>query len=209
MKMAKIDYKVALASFVKAPKGRVPYIKIDDKFMGDSNLIIEFFKKNYGDPLDGTLTDEEKAQGLALQRMVEDHLYVIGAWLRWSDDSSWNYIRDVFKPYMPPVIGKFVLKKIRKEVLKHFSTHGVLEFDRAQVIEFAKSDIFAISKLLGKKNYFFGDKPTSSDALLYGFLAQQIFVPWDSPIKAYVMGFENLVQYCSRMKKQYWTQSLN
>src|SRR5436305_15197084 len=75
LRMTKVDYKVSQGSVLKAPKGRVPYIKIDDKFLGDSSLIIFELKKRFGDPLDQNLTSEQKALALSLQLMVENHLY--------------------------------------------------------------------------------------------------------------------------------------
>jgi glutathione S-transferase len=205
LRMAKIEYKTAVGNPFAAPKGKIPYVKIDDKVMGDSSLIILELKKKFGDPLDQHLTSEERARGLALQRLVEDHMYFATAWLRWSDAESWSHVRAVFKSLVPPVIGPLILLKIRRGFLKALWSQGTGRHTRDEIIQFAKEDLTALSVLLEEKPYFLGDRPTSFDATMYGFLIQQLWVPWGSPIKDHVRSLENLVAFCERMKKQYWS----
>ena len=76
---------------------------------------------------------------------------------------------------------------------------------REQIIQFAEKDLKAISVLLGDKEFFLGATPTSIDATMYGFLIQQIWVPWDSPLKQYALSLKNLTSYCERMKARYYS----
>jgi hypothetical protein len=130
LRMAKIEYRSAKASIVKAPKGRMPYVDIEGKLFGDSTLIINLLKEKFGDPLDCRLTSEQKAQSLLLQRTTEDHLLYSLAWLRWSDEESWFYVHAYFKKLMPPVIGAVIIKLMRKGMLKNLSSHGIGDHTR-------------------------------------------------------------------------------
>ncbi|PNA37210.1 glutathione S-transferase C-terminal domain-containing protein, partial [Pseudomonas sp. MPR-AND1A] len=73
-----------------------------------------------------------------------------------------------------------------------------------EIIQFAKDDITSLSHLLGDKVFFLGAIPTSIDACTYGFLVQQLYVPWEGPLTAHAKSFANLHSYCERMKNQYW-----
>jgi glutathione S-transferase len=204
LRMTKIDYKSAKADIMKAPNGRIPYITIDGKLIGDSTLIIQTLKERFGDPLDKNLSPEQKAQALLFQRLVENHFYYAMAWLRWSQEHSWKYVQAYFTPLMPPVIGRFIPKFIRKGMLKDMRTHGMGEHSREEIIKFANADLTALSISLGDKPFFLGDQPSSIDATLYGFLIQQLWIPWDCPVKQHGLSLKNLVSYCERMKQKFW-----
>lgn len=204
LRMTKLEYKVVAGNPIQAPKGKIPYISIDGKIMGDSGLIIEFLKEKYGDPLDKNLSDIEKAQALALRRMVEEHLYFAGAWFRWSLPESWEYVRKFFLTLLPPIIGPLILKKIKKDFMQNMHGQGMGRHTQEEILSLAKQDLKAISLLLGDKLFFLGDTPTSIDATMYGFLIQMIWVPWQSPIKEYALSLPNISTYCERMKKRYY-----
>jgi glutathione S-transferase len=205
LRMTGIEYQVKGGDVFAAPKGRIPYVQFEDQMMGDSTLIIQELKKRWGDKLDADLSPEQRAHALALQRLVEDHLYFCAAWLRWSDEASWKYVQEYFKKLMPPVVGRFIVPKIRKGMLKDLRTHGVGEHTRQEIIDFAKADLTALSDSLGKKNFFMGDQPTTLDATAYGFLVHLMEVPWDNPIKQHAWSLDNLAQYSKRMKEKYWS----
>ena len=205
LRMAKISYKTAPVNIMKAPKGRIPYVEMDGRLMGDSNLIIQSLKGRFGDPFDGGLTREQRAHALSIQSLTEDHLYFASAWLRWTDEESWKYVREVFRPMMPPLLGGMILKRIRKDFLKDLRSHGIGRHTREEVIEFAKSDLTALSDILGDKPYFLGDQATLIDATMYGFLIQHIWIPWDSELKRHTTSLKNILTYCERMKQQYWS----
>lgn len=204
LRMTGVDYKVKGADIRVAPKGRIPYVNINGKIMGDSTLIIDYLKEKHGDPLDANLSKEQKAQSLAIKGMVEDHLYFAAAWLRWTDEESLKHVRKVFFGFLPPVIGPLIFNLIRKDMVKIWKGQGTGMHKREDIIEFANRDLTAISDLLGDKPFFHGEEPTSIDAVLFGFLIQALWVPWDSEIKQHALAQKNLEPYCQRMKQKYW-----
>jgi glutathione S-transferase len=205
LRMTKIDYKTRGSDIFKAPKGRSPYISLDGEMIGDSTLIIQKLKERFGDPLDGGLSREKKTQAVLLQRLVEDHLLPNVAWLRWSNENSFRYLYDYFKALMPPVMGRLIVPLIRKGMLKNMRTHGVGDHTQQEIVDFAFTDLEAIANSLGDKKFFLGDEPTSIDAVMYGFLIQLMWVPWDCPVKKQALAQKNLVEFCERMKQRYWS----
>jgi glutathione S-transferase len=204
LRMANIEYRVKGADIKKAPKGRVPYIEVDGIRMGDTTLIIDYLKKKHGDHLDSELTEEQKALSLAVQSMVEERLYFAVAWLRWSDEKSFAYVREVFLKVFPPVIGHYIVKVIRKSFFNIVRAQGMGQHTREEIVEFAKRDLKSLSVLLGDRTFFNGEKPTTIDATLYGFLVHGMWVPWDNEVKEYTLSLKNLEAYCLRMEQRYW-----
>jgi glutathione S-transferase len=204
LRMAGIPYEVKQGSMARAPKGRIPYVKLGGQLLGDSALIIERLKQEHGDPLDARLTPEQRALAVAAQRLIEDHLYFAGAWLRWTSDAGWPYLCQAFRPMLPPLIGGAIMKRIRKAFIRHLQAHGMGQHSHAEILAFACQDITALSTLLGDRPFFLGDEPTTIDASLYGFLIQQMEVPWESELKRHARGHANLVAYVERMRLRYW-----
>jgi glutathione S-transferase len=205
LRMAKIEYEVRDPNIREAPNGRVPYIKMNGKIEGDSSLIIKKLKTSYGDSVDAHLTDELVARGISLQRLTEDHLYFAGAYLRWLDEKSWPHVYDYFSALMPKGIGGFIVRQIRKGMLKEIRIQGMGEHSTQAIIDFAKEDLTSLSFCLGNQPFFLGDQPTSFDACIYGMLIHQIWVPWESPVKQHGLSLKNLTGFCDRMKQRYWT----
>lgn len=201
LKMTGIPYKTKLSDFRSAPNGRIPYAEIDGEIVGDSSRIIGRLKSLYGDSLDQDLTQEQQATSLVIQRLFEDHLFRAVAWLRWSEEPSWHYVKGALAPFMPPVVGGMILKYVRKSFINELQMEP---YSHEEIIELAKKDLEAFSQLLGDRPFVLGAKPHTIDATVYGFLIQLLDVPWESEVKTYATGLKNLSSYCERMKARFW-----
>ncbi len=205
LRMARVEYKKSSGNPMRAPKGKIPYVRVDGEYMGDSELIIRYLKRRLGDPLDQHLSKEESAKGFAVQCMVEEHLYFAMAWLRWTSEESWKHVEAAIRPLLPPVINRFLLKKIRKDFVKMLVAQGMGRHSREEIAQFAKEDLQTISVLLGQKEFLLGSQPSSFDATIYAFLIHVLWVPWESDEKQFALKLGNLLPYCDRMKHLYWS----
>lgn len=74
---------------------------------------------------------------------------------------------------------------------------------RTSVTAIGKRQLGAISSMLGDNPFLLGEKATSSDASLYGFLASLLEVPLPAELKDYGRSLPNLVAYCQRMRDRF------
>lgn len=210
LRMTKIPYQVALSDFREAPHGRIPYVKLDGRILGDSGRIIQELKRRHGDRLDQDLTPEQGARAVAIQRLIEDHTFRAMAWLRWSEPESWAAVKKVLirivPPMIAPVFGGLLLSYIRKSFLRGLDMQ---DYTRDEIIAMAIQDIEALSKLLGDQPYFLGVQAHAIDATAYGFLIQLFYVPWNDPVKEKCLKFKNLTDFCERMKARFWASESN
>ena len=72
------------------PTRKAPYIRRDGQMMTDSGLIIDFPERVEGHRVDGHLTLAQRAESLALQRLMEEHLYWVMVYGRWLDLDAWT-----------------------------------------------------------------------------------------------------------------------
>lgn len=59
----------------KGPKNKVPWITLDGKDYADSELIINTLQEKFNKPPDMKIPKEIRAAGLAMQIMMEEHMY--------------------------------------------------------------------------------------------------------------------------------------
>ena len=85
LKMSGVPYRREVASFSKAPKGKIPYVE-DCRLLGDFATFLRFhLEDNYGTQFDKELTEAEKATAWAYEKMCEDHLTG-----QWSMRAGWK-----------------------------------------------------------------------------------------------------------------------
>ena len=90
LRMAGIEYEIKPTLPLTAPKGKLPYLEDGDTKLGDSQFIIQHLKTNNND-LDEGLNKTELALSLAMQRLLEEHLYWATMYSRWQyTDTNWQ-----------------------------------------------------------------------------------------------------------------------
>lgn len=204
LRMAGVPYQVKRADIRKSPKGKIPYVKIDDTLLGDSQLIIEHLKATQGDPLDQNLTPEQRAVGHAVRRMLEEGTYFTTVFHRWMPDDAFAEVRAVFLTFMPRVIGPFILTQVRKRVKATLQAQGTGRHSPEVIAAMGIADITALAAILGDKPYILGNTPSSIDATVWGFLVAILGFPLESPIQKHAKAQDNLVRYVERLRQQYW-----
>jgi glutathione S-transferase len=205
LRMAGLPYQIARGADIrKAPKGKMPYIEDQGKVVADSGLIVDYLKATYGDKLDAHLSPAERATALALQRLIEEHLYWCLFYSRWSVPENWSLTKNAFFGFLPPLVRNILPEIIRRKALQGLYAHGVGRHSEAEIYALGHADIAALSDFLGDKAYFLGDRPTALDATAYATLANLLWAPIESPLKARARGMKNLEPYCQRMKSHYY-----
>ena len=208
--LAKIEYKYHNQDLTKldadAPHGKLPFIidTDDGTKVADSNMIIEYLKKKYGDKLDQGMSKSDHAVALAFERLVGDNLYFSGVLEpRWRMDEG-------FEIYVPVLVQgaevgpelRAFLEAFRARILANFDGQGMGRRDSATVLQFYKADIDALSDFLGDKKYLMGDKPHEVDARVVAMLHHFQVQPQKWAGSGYLESKQNLVNYVEMVKKQ-------
>ncbi|WP_299488513.1 glutathione S-transferase family protein [Acaryochloris sp. IP29b_bin.137] len=205
LRMTHLDYQVDTSADVrKAPKGKLPYIKDNGKIIADSNLIIDYLKATYGDPLDGHLSPMDAAVALAFQRLIEENLYWALVYSRWIDEKNWPTTKAVYFSDLPLVLRSIIPKIALKSVTQNLQGHGMGRHTPTEIYHIATLDLQALSSFLHDKPYFMGDQPTTLDASAYSVLANILDDTLTSPLRENAMQLENLGRYCDRMHQAYY-----
>ena len=201
LKLSQLDYQIVVSRNPgSAPKGKLPFIEDDDGTrIGDSSLIIDHLKRTRQIDPDHTLTERQRAEAISLQRLFEDHFYFIQSYSRWIDPVGWETVRPEFFSFLPPGVREVGAALIRRQVRRALREQGLGRHSQDELYAMGRTDLRAVAVQLGSRPYFFGDGPTTIDAIAYGFLANLYFVPVETELKRIGQEFDNLRLYCERL----------
>ena len=178
----------------KAPRAQLPYIVDGDDTVGDSETILAYVTKKYRVTLNAGLTPAQRASDLMVTRTLDD-LYWVMSYSRWKDERYWHLFRDALKREHPALTDEGLLKAKEFNAQRyHYQGIGRYEPDAAMARGIA--DLSAIANLIPANGFVHGDKPTTIDAAIYGFIANIYFYDIDTPLKQFVVAHDNLVQHC-------------
>ncbi len=207
LRMAALPFEIPCATLrhlQQAPKGKMPYLEDQGKFVADSTFIIDYLKASYGDPLDGWLDASQRAVALAFQRMLEENLYWALIYTRWVEPQGWELTRAAFFGKLPLPL-KWVLPSLaRRGIIKELHGQGMGRHSRDEIMAIGKRDISALADFLSDKPYFMGAQPCSLDASAYAFLANLVWPALASELKIHTQKYPQLQAYCQRMRSRYY-----
>ncbi len=204
LRITEIPYKPGKFSRAQAPKGKVPYVVLDGKVMGDSHLIIEVLEKRLAaegkQPLDAGLTARDAATAHVVRRTLEEGTYFVGLYTRWHSDAGYAATRDEFKKFVPG----FILPLIRRGQRAKLHEQGTGRHTADEVTAIGAADIAAVAELLGDRPFLLGDAPRTVDCTLYAILEAILGFPVDSPLRERTRAHANLVAYRARVRQRWW-----
>ena len=204
LKLGNVPYEVRQGDLRKAPKGKIPYVRLEDgTLMGDSQLILARLREAHPILSDAHLSEQERATGHAVRRMIEEGTYFAGLHARWVRDAYWPTTQAAFKQFLPAPIALF-LPLLRGGVKKTVRGQGTGRHDDATIDAIACSDWGSVASLLGEKAFFFGDQVSTVDATLFAFIDSTLCFPIETPIATYLKRQKNLVAYHVRMKARFF-----
>ena len=176
--------KLPGGDLTKTPKGKLPVIKDGDKTVADSDFIVQYLKRTYGESLDARLSPRDKAVAVAFGRMLEESFYWYLVQMRYRRDEDFKIYDPVwveFLDFVPPEARVAPVKEFRERILHEFYWSGKGRHTPEEVEQLAREEFDAILTYLGDKPYFMGEQPTSIDATLYAWLIHAMRVPFPSP----------------------------
>ena len=177
-----------------APRGQLPYIVDDHNSVGDSETILAYVTEKYGVTLDVALTPAQRTTNLLITRTLDD-LYWVMSYSRWKDERYWPQFRDALKREHPNLTDDGLMKA-REFNAQRYYYQGIGRFEPDAAMARGLADLTALANLIPWQGYVHGDRPTSIDAGIYGFIANIYFYDIDTPLKKFVVSHDGLVQHC-------------
>ncbi|MCC8968486.1 glutathione S-transferase N-terminal domain-containing protein [Bradyrhizobium sp. Pear76] len=178
----------------KAPRQQLPYIVDGDDSVGDSETILAYVTEKYGVTLDAALTPAQRATNLLVTRTLDD-LYWVMSYSRWQDERYWPQFRDALKREHPGLTDDGLMKAQAFNAQRYYY-QGIGRFSPDAAMARGLADLAALASLIPAQGYVQGDRPTTIDAGIYGFVANIYFYDIDTPLKTFVVAHDALARHC-------------
>jgi len=195
----------------------LPILKDGMTEVTDIFKIINYLKKK-GYNIDETagLSKNELAESLAYTALIENKLYDALLYILWLENEN-NAKKTQQQTYVKSLsfIDRYFMKgriqESARERLKDMELVNVNDELVPEVYLNAHDAYYSLSTKLGNKLYFFGDKPSTLDAIAYGHLAIHCYPNLQNPKLFTMISFEfpNLIQYCQRITTLFNEKKIN
>lgn len=136
--------------------------------------------------------------------MVEEKLHLCQLHTWWKDIRNYeDVIHSTYSKLLPFPKKWTIPKQLKNDALEKLKLFG---FDENMYVYQTAIDIYrTLSMKLGDKPFFFGEKPTSFDAVAFAYLASQYYAPFQQSILRYLISQHvNLKEYLARVLKTYY-----
>jgi glutathione S-transferase len=183
-----------------APRGQLPYLVDDGETIGDSETIVAHLISKYRLSIDDVLGARERALSLLVTRMLDD-LYWVMSYSRWKDERYWPAFRDALMREHP-TLTLDGLQKAREFNFQRYHFQGIGRYAPEAAYARGLADLKALAELVPASGYVHGQRPTSVDAGIYGFIANIYFYAIDTPLKEFVLAQQNLVRHCTAIHER-------
>jgi glutathione S-transferase len=177
-----------------APRGQLPYVVDSHDRVGDSDTIISYVSRKYGVTLDAELSPAQRTADLLTTRTLDD-LYWVMSYSRWKDERYWHQFRDALKREHPSLTDEGLMKAKEFNAQRYYY-QGIGRFEPEAAMARGLADLAALATLIPPHGYVHGDKPTSIDAAIYGFVANIYFYDIETPLKQFVVSHSSLTEHC-------------
>ncbi|XP_078383175.1 failed axon connections homolog [Oculina patagonica] len=203
LRMAKIPYENDYGmKFSK--KGKIPWIEFNEQEIADSNFCIEFLKKVFQVDIDSHLSATEKAIAHSVRTMLEENTYWTMLYYRWCSDYA-PAMRERWHGHDFLPIKYLVFYWKQRRYGKYLWSHGIGRHSQQELYGIGEKDLLAVSEILGRKKFLFGEKPCLADAALFAFIAAFTWYNAESPLALFTKSkAKNLDEHAKRMKELYY-----
>jgi glutathione S-transferase len=200
--MSGLAYQRKFGDVRKAPKGKYPVLVDGDRIIPDSSHIQRYLENEKGIVFNRGLDAHQLATALAVQRMLENHLYFISTYFRWIENP--DLTREALFADVPSLLRRPIFGLVQGTVKKALHLHGIGRHSPEEILAFGTQDIDAVATLLGDRDYFFGSAATAIDACIFGFVEGIINATIDTPLQRHARNHANLVSFCDRFRARYF-----
>lgn len=179
---------------------KLPYLE----YQGETKKhnLLGFLNSKFEVDADANLNDKDKACSRAFQCMAEENTFWSLMYYRWVDNFAET--KKYFKGL--DVVRKNVRPKLDQgKCVKCLEAHEIGKHNKEEIYAIGEKDLRAMSAFLEDKEFFMGSDPSTIDCTMFGLLSCLLHTADNSPLAKVVKeDLKNLVDFCDRMKLNFW-----
>lgn len=209
LNMSGLKYSLELRTNAEemSPSGKVPFIYIPPFIHSGMDPIVAAVNTR-GFSLSESLNDTERSELRAYMVMIENILVNAELYISWLHAPIAD---EVTKPRYgsihPWPINLIIPWQKQRSIKAKLEAKGWADKSLEQVYDEVKTCCQALSERLQDQEYFFGDKPTELDAMVFGHLYTLLTTNLpDIDLAVIIRNYGNLANFCKRVEIKYFRE---
>lgn len=203
LRMAGIDYRRVVAdNSGKGPKRKSPWIEQAGVRIGDTTLIL----RHLGVDLDGGLDARARAEGLALRCLLEEHWHQVLEYELFVDPVGRRALQRELRRSLAPPVAWLVVRMLHRHLRRHLTERGMARHSPDEIRQLGQADVDALVAWLDGRTWAVADRPTLTDASLFGLLAPAAWSTADTPVFGHLRRQPVIMAYLERARSRYFPE---
>lgn len=207
LRMCQLNFQVEMRTNAEymSPSGHIPFVRCGSLVVAGFEPVVSLVR-NKGTYLSEHLDNSAKADMKAYMSLVNIVLQNAELYVSWCDKTT---LAEVTKPryisVLPWPVNHVICWQKKSSILKKLKSVDWQNKSLGSVYEEVNNCCHALSERLGEQKFFFGDKPTELDAVVFGHLFAILTTPLpDNRLSSIVREYQNLLDLCRRIDIQYF-----
>jgi glutathione S-transferase len=184
----------------KGPKGKNPWIELDGRAIGDTEIIIELLARQSNFDIDAGLDARERGRSHTVRRMLEEHFHQVLEWELFVHPEGAESVRQTVRQMAPALVADLIASRYCAHFARQLKARGIARHDDATIAKKGREDLDAFEALLGDGSYLLGDRISMADVSAYGLLSPMARWPMRTPVADDLKGRAVLMAYLDRMQ---------
>jgi glutathione S-transferase len=206
LKLSGLPYEQARADMRKAPRGKMPWIVDGGEVISDSRLIKVHLEVRHGVDFSGDYSPRALGHGLAIERMLEDHLYFFMIESRWLEADNFDAGPSQFFYGIPTLVRPLIIRMALKKTRSMVNLQGTGRLTPEEKLSLVRRAIDGLEAAISGQNYMLGGRVCGVDATAFGFLASLAAPLFRSGYGEYLRSKPELGGYLTRMQAEFFPE---
>ncbi|KAK3808705.1 MAG: outer mitochondrial membrane transport complex protein-domain-containing protein [Benniella sp.] len=196
-----------------SPTGELPVFHDGKNWIAGTNRIIAYLSRT-GYNANEDLEPEDVAKTTAYSSLIDESLAdaILFSWFADSDNFL-DATRQAYSNLFSFPSRYFLPLQMRKAAVQRVQKYGgtvdsgaLVSAEHTKIYDMARDCYRVLDRKLGDKEFFFGFKPTSLDAKVFGYLALQLYPEIPHPRFQMILSsqFPRLVTYAERCREEFF-----
>ena len=204
LKLSGLAYTVVPADIRAAPRGKIPWIVDDGAVISDSRMIQTYLEQRYGVDFSGGYSARALGHGLAIARMLEDHLYPLIMAQRWDWGAAEALAPQLGLGQAPLFGGMWLRLQAARRARGLRRLQGLDRLTAAEQLALVSRAVEALEAAIAGQIYLLGGRVCGVDATAYGFLAALAAPQIGGDAAGVLRRCPELLAYLARMQAEFY-----
>lgn len=197
LRLSGVDYERVDVSPMTGPRKKLPYLQLEDgTVISDSRNIQRHLEEHHHLHLSSCAYDT------ATLRLVEEHLYWVQVYFRWTHHP--DRVHDELFDDVPWPLRALVFAMVRRQVRRDLWGQGLGRRPESEILELAQEDLRALEQAIGDGRFLGGEELSAADCAAHGLLDQVLSADLDDAFAGCVRERPVFVRYHQRVNDAIW-----